>query len=59
MPAGAVPGPADYAGPLPVGIPTSLGSRPENELPMPGTNIVPPANPIPVAGLPMAMPVKK
>jgi hypothetical protein len=53
------PGPASYGDPLPIGIPTSNGPRPDNELPMPGTNITPPANPIPVTGLPMAMPAKK
>jgi hypothetical protein len=48
-----------YFDSTPVGIPTSSGPRPDNELPMPGQNITPPANPIPVGGLPMAMPAKK
>jgi hypothetical protein len=50
-------GPAYYADPTPVGIPTSNGPRPENELPMPNQNIAPPVNPIPI-GLPAAMPGK-
>lgn len=53
-PAGVVAGPVYYGDPMPVGIPTSTGVRPENELPMPNQNINPPANPIPI-GLPATM----
>jgi len=55
----AAAGPTYYGDPMPmpVGIPTSNGPRPENELPMPNQNITPPANPIPI-GIPAAMPGK-